>query len=555
MIETFVFIAFVVIEIVIDFRITSDCLVILTDDVLAEGTKRATLNGYRYCAYTGIPYATPPVGSNRFELPKKIPFWRGRKRFIEDANICVQMSYETFQVIGNEDCLYLNIFTLKSRQTEKNNENTDNLMPVLFFIHGGSFNIGSSNSNLNMPDYILEKEIVIVTINYRLGPFGFLSFDNVTRNVGLHDQRMALEWIYENILYFGGNKNGITLSGWSSGAASVSYHMYANKSKDLFDKAILMSGNMLNPWAFESDVDKCSCELLSKLNIKNSPFAIDELKAFDAYDLIPPIFTDELKIDFFGSEQFCFVPTLDNDFVPQPPHVNIRHQNPSNVPLLIGTTSLESDWVMSFEFTNDKYPNKNPNISSDLNKVMARYFDKHYDSIEMDRFIRNFQHASDMSYGIYQFIQQYVDSTKQGNIFVYRFAFDGQFSDLKDYAGAVHGDELEFLFKKNSVEVNRNNINMEQILEQRMISMWSNFIQFGNPTPNDRADDFLFHITWPPFSIDKRLLLNIDYDMTVERLSDNDGAFKFWDCIYQCMYYFECDELNEYLLYSKTIEF
>ncbi|KAG4074040.1 hypothetical protein HA402_014245 [Bradysia odoriphaga] len=484
MIETFVFIAFVVIEIALDFRITSDCLVILNDDVLAEGTKRETLN----------------------------------------------------------------------RQMERNhNEKAGNLMPVMFYIHGGSFNIGSSVSNLDWPDNILEKEIVIVTINYRLGPFGFLSFDNVTRNIGLHDQRMALDWVYENILYFGGNKERITLAGWSSGAASVSYHMYANKSKDLFDKAILMSGNMLNPWAFESNVETCSCELLNKLNIKISPFAIDELKATDAYDLIPPIFTDELKIDFFGSEQFCFVPTLDNDFVPQPPHLNIRYQNPSNVPLLIGTTSLESDWVMSFEFSNDKYPNKSPNISSDLNKVMARYFDEHYDSGEMDRFIRNFQHASDMSYGIYQFIQQYIDSTKQGNIFVYRFAFDGQFSDLKKNAGAAHGDELEFLFKKNSVH--RNKFYTETVLDKRMISMWTNFIQFGNPTPNDRADDFLFHITWPPFSIDERLLLNIDYNMTVERLSDNDGAFKLWDCIYQCMYYFECDELNEYLLYNKTIEF
>lgn len=255
--------------------------------------------------------------------------------------------------------------------------------------------------------------------------------------------------------------------------------MYANKSKDLFDKAILMSGNMLNPWAFESDVETCSRELLNQLNIQNSEFTIDELKATHAYDLIPPVFTEELQIDFFGSEQFCFVPTLDNDFVPQEPQFNIHQQNPSNVPLLIGTTSLESDWVMSFEFNNDKYPNRNPNISADLNKVMDRYFDKYYDSGEGDRFIRNFQHASDMSHGIYEFIREYVDSTKQGNVFVYQFAFDGEFSDIKGKSGAAHGDELEFLFKVNSDDNVPNNFLTRQILEHRMTSMWTNFIRFG----------------------------------------------------------------------------
>lgn len=75
-----------------------------------------------------------------------------------------------------------------------------------------------------------------------------------------------------------------------------------------------------------------------------------------------------------------------------------------------------------------------------------------------------------------------------------------------------------------------------------------------NPTPDDHTDSFLIHITWPPFSIDEKLLLNIDYDMTIERLSDNDEAFKLWDSIYQCLYYFECYEFDEHLLDNKTVE-
>lgn len=149
----------------------------------------------------------------------------------------MQMSLETFEVIGSEDCLYLNIYTTMNRD-QTINGNASNLLPVLFWIHGGSFNVGSSGSDLNRPEFFLEKvkvdvnriivslflsetltqEILVVTMNYRLGPFGFLSHSNVTGNIGLYDQRMALEWIHEYIIYFGGNKSKISLTGWSSGS-------------------------------------------------------------------------------------------------------------------------------------------------------------------------------------------------------------------------------------------------------------------------------------------------------------------------------------------------
>lgn len=341
---------------------------------------------------------------------------------------------------------------------------------------------------------------MVVTINYRLGPFGFLSFHNITRNIGLHDQRVALQWIHENIIYFGGNKSRMTLSGWSSGGlyfkqfrkkfilifkcfvkgASVSYHMYANQSKDLFDKAIMMSGNMLNPWAFESDVVRCTYELLKKLYIQNSTYAMQELKAIDAYDLIPPLFTNELKIIFFGSGQFCFVPTIDDDFVTQPPHI-ISHQNtPSNIPILLGTTSLESEWILSLETNNFKYPNKNLDITKFMDDLMSQVFEHDYDSIEEDHFIRNFQPICDISYGIYKFIQNYIDLTEQKNVFLYRFAVDSDSNKKnKGSIGAVHGDELKYIFKDNFLEENATQCNKTNLLNERMVAMWTNFIKFG----------------------------------------------------------------------------
>lgn len=237
----------------------------------------------------------------------------------------------------------------------------------------------------------------------------------------------------------------------------------------------MMSGNMLNPWAFESDVIACTNQLLTKLYIENSTNAIEELKAVYAYDLIPPTFSDELKINFFGSEQFCFVPTIDDDFVTQPPHIYFHQQNPSNISILIGTTSLESEWTMSFEAGNYKYPNKNLNTSQLIYRFLSQIFEYHSDSPDADRFNRNFQRASDISYGIYEFIQNYIASTKQKNVFVYRFAFDVENN------GAGHGDELRYLFKDYLLEKDgvRDNLWNEAMVTKRMVTMWANFIKFG----------------------------------------------------------------------------
>lgn len=89
------------------------------------------------------------------QLPKHIPLWKGKKKFTEEVNVCVQMSYETHEVIGSEDCLFLNIYTIMSNKLTSNDARS--LLPVLFYIHGGSFNVGWAGSDLNQPDNFLEK--------------------------------------------------------------------------------------------------------------------------------------------------------------------------------------------------------------------------------------------------------------------------------------------------------------------------------------------------------------------------------------------------------------
>lgn len=134
----------------------------------------------------------------------------------------------------------------------------------------------------------------------------------------------------------------------------------------------MMSGNMLNPWAFEIDVVRCTYVLLKELNIQNSTNVIDELRAVAAYDLIPPTFSDDILIHFFGTLQFCFMPTIDEEFATQSPHILSHQQAVSNIPLLTGYTSLELEHQMSFETYNFKYPNLNVSIANLIGNFMTQ---------------------------------------------------------------------------------------------------------------------------------------------------------------------------------------
>ncbi|KAB7500173.1 Carboxylesterase 1C [Armadillidium nasatum] len=176
--------------------------------------------------------------------------WEGILMANKDPPLCLQK--ELFDILvddkfavessGQEDCLYLNVHTPKPSNTDAN-------LPVMVFIHGGGFICGGAS--LYGPKALVNDEIVLVVIQYRLGVFGFFSTADpvLPGNMGLKDQQLALKWVKENIKYFGGNPDSITLFGESAGAASVHYQMLSPGSKDLFHRVIMQSGNLLPRWA------------------------------------------------------------------------------------------------------------------------------------------------------------------------------------------------------------------------------------------------------------------------------------------------------------------
>lgn len=149
--------------------------------------------------------------------------------------------------MGNEDCLFLNVFT-KVLPTDKT---FDTPRPVMVWLHGGAFKAGSGNFPLTGPDFLINEDVVVVTINYRLGALGFLCVnENARGNMGLHDQILALKWVKRNIGAFGGDPAKVTIFGFSAGAVSVDILMLSEAAQGLFRSAIAQSGSALAPWSF-----------------------------------------------------------------------------------------------------------------------------------------------------------------------------------------------------------------------------------------------------------------------------------------------------------------
>ena len=144
--------------------------------------------------------------------------------------------------IGSEDCLYLNVYT--------SNVKPDKLLPVMFYIHGGGFRVGSGDDDAHGPQFLVRQGVIVITINYRLEVFGFLCLntEDVPGNAGMKDQVQALRWVSKNIASFGGDSNNITIFGESAGGVSVSYHLMSPMTKGLFRRAICQSGVSLCYW-------------------------------------------------------------------------------------------------------------------------------------------------------------------------------------------------------------------------------------------------------------------------------------------------------------------
>uniref|UniRef100_A0A1I8G704 COesterase domain-containing protein n=1 Tax=Macrostomum lignano TaxID=282301 RepID=A0A1I8G704_9PLAT len=266
-------------------------------------------NNITMSQFLGVRYAQPPVGNRRLAKPVKPHTTSDSKHLaLTMPPMCIQREHHNRNM--SEDCLYLNIWTPRRAGRNVND------IPVLVFIHGGFFEVGGISEDRWQGSMILDHyDAVVVTMNYRLGAFGFLSLDNkeVIGNYGLWDQEMALQWVADNIESFGGNKNRITLMGVEAGAVSIGYHM-ARPKQNRFHQVVLMTGSPYMSYPLSDDIEEVRDLQYSFLRRLRCP--VDPAEALECIRSQPADSINEQQ-DVFQQlfQRLEFPPIIDGDFI------------------------------------------------------------------------------------------------------------------------------------------------------------------------------------------------------------------------------------------------
>jgi len=212
------------------------------------GRHRKTVAGSRFSSYTRIPFALPPTGERRFQKPSDPPPWQGNLDAGRPCPKPLQSNYVTGLHEGQEDCLYLNVYVPEHTDIGYAGEEGA-VLPVMFWLYGGGFIMGDASEENYLPGPLLDtQQVIIVTTNYRVGPFGFLSMeDNVLPgNLALWDQRAALVWVKNNIHAFGGDPGNVTVFGESAGSFCLMCLYVSPLCRGLFHRAIAQSGPLIS---------------------------------------------------------------------------------------------------------------------------------------------------------------------------------------------------------------------------------------------------------------------------------------------------------------------
>ncbi|XP_075991060.1 juvenile hormone esterase-like [Anticarsia gemmatalis] len=467
------------------------------------GYYMTTRGGRQVSAFTSIPYAVPPVGDLRFKAPVPVKPWEETLDGTKVMPVCVQRNPYIRQegIVGQEDCLYLNIYSPKTTENELQDERK--LLPVMVFIHGGGWMCGDATTDMYGPQFLLDKDVLLVTINYRLGPLGFLSTldENCPGNNGLKDQQEALRFIQANIHSFGGDKDSVTIFGESAGGASVHYHMISETSAGLFHKAISESGTALVPWAEATPGEALrNAFLLAKfLDCPQAPSEkmIACLRTKDSYDIIDTEF-NFYAWDYEPMTPFKAVvePDLPGAFLRRSPR---KIPDVPAVPWLTGLTShegcLKSVWITANKTRYQEfmsafeaiapvsfYYENSPYVDEITKNVRQKYLQGNEEQIQT-----GLLHMYTDSYFAFPAVEavELVFNYTKNPVYLYELAyratnsFSQIFGDPDGDYGVCHADELMHLFPIHFLV---KPISPQDVkISETIVTLFTNFATTGNP--------------------------------------------------------------------------
>lgn len=486
----------------------------------ANGKIKGTYNdGAR--VFRGIPYAAPPVGDLRWQEPADVANWSGVRDATEFSSTCAavplpeQIGIPSQPGSTDEDCLYLNVYTPK---------NVKHDTPVMVFIHGGGFMVGAGSDH-EAEALARKGDVVVVTINYRLGAFGWLALPELSAanggtsgNLGMLDQQKALEWIQQNIGEFGGNKDNVTLFGISAGGRSICEHLVAPESAGLFDRGVVQSSACVRDVKDLATAESQGVGVAEDAGCADSATRVDCLRSKSTTEIL----------DAAGFNIGLWGPNVDGVVIPQDFTTAIESGNFNQVPIMEGTTALEYLWHVTLAFdgvgssvTAEQYPSLVGSMfGANKDAILAEYPLEDYDSPSLA--LANL--VTDVNYSCTtrqtsQLLAQHVP--------VYQYEFADQ--DAPDYLweglrGPVHASETNYLFQPPNAKHSGYFTYDQYKLSNKMIDYWAEFAEDGNP--NKWGLPY-----WPAFNGTEKVQVLAPNAIGASTTFATDHHCSFWDSL------------------------
>jgi para-nitrobenzyl esterase len=460
----------------------------------------------KVAAFKGIPYAASPVNQRRWQAPEKHQPRPGKQLATDFADACFQDNYNTqwYQKVGkafgassdiftdpnfSEDCLYLNVWTPSLHQDKK--------LPVMVWIHGGSNKAGwSYEANYIGAQLAQQGQVIVVSIAYRLGVFGFFSHPELTQstapaNFGLLDQIEALNWINKNIAQFGGDSSNITLFGESAGAANIGNLILSPLADGLFQRAISQSGGfqLWNNADLKSQ-QTFGHDLATSLDMTDS--SLSTLKNTSAKVLF-----NKAKQDF---SEYYYGAAVDGHVLPDEA-LNLLFKQKLKVDLLIG--SNQDEWLMYLDNSPEKLAQMINSYPKEIQGILKKR------AQQEPSIARGHDQAStlmDMVCPGYAYAQQIAKSAKRAYIYRFKRVRTGTGGEKLQ---AYHGAEIPYVFNTHDDWLTTNEY--DAILTTAMIRYWTNFAKNGDPN-DEKSTDLPI---WPQFDENDPKVLALSEQISV----------------------------------------
>jgi para-nitrobenzyl esterase len=429
---------------------------------IGQGQLRGIVNG-DHRSFSGIPFATPPVGDLRWRAPRPSASWEGTRDATRPGPACAQID-GSGKLLGSEDCLYLNVHTPADATGGR---------PVMVWVHGGGFVSGSGGDY--DPTRLVQQGVIVVTVNYRLGALGFLAGgdDPAAGNYGLADQQAALRWVHDNIGAFGGDPGNVTLFGQSAGAFSLCAQLASPQARGLFQKTIIQSGPCAGSFAAADVARERAARWAEGLGCADAAC----LRTKPVRDVVA-VDDEAVSTPLGRMRDMPWGPVAGTPLLPAQPLDALAQGAAKGIPVVQGTTRDEMRSFVANEYdrrdkplTAEQYPAAVAQaFGPDAPAVVAEYPVTRYPTpgIALATLL------TDWGQKVGSCPALTADNVLKGTtvVYAYEFAHDDGSRIAGFDLGASHSGELPYLFGP---------VDPASSLSQKMVSYWTRFAHTGNP--------------------------------------------------------------------------